>query len=181
MIYVGQSTRTQNLLASCLRDRGIFMKHFITSLVFVAFPLAAFAQTEAVLMPKSALTIVSSDKEIPLIVEVADDPEELATGYMFREGVPEGTGMLFDFGKPREANMYMRNVPFGLDMLFLDEEGTVLALAKMVQANSERRINPGFPVKGVLEIGEGQANALGIQPGDKVLHPVFGTGKVDTE
>ena len=91
-------------------------------------------------MPTSPLSIVTADKTISLTVEVADEQHELATGYMFREGVEDGTGMLFDFGDPREANMYMRNVPFGLDMLFLDTSGKVVAMAKHVQPESERRM-----------------------------------------
>lgn len=172
---------TETLLQPGLQARGVIMKHLISLFLIAGCPVTAFAQTAAVEMPKSDLVIVTADKEISLIVEVADEPEELATGYMFREEVPEGTGMLFDFGDPREANMFMRNVPFGLDMLFLDEKGEVLAVVKKVQAQSERRINPGFPVKGVLEIGEGQADAYGIQPGDTVRHPIFSTADADTE
>ncbi len=149
------------------------MKYIVASLFVASLSLTATAQTKAVSMPKSDLKVVTAEKEISLTIELADDPEELATGYMFREGVPEGTGMLFDFGEPREANMYMRNVPFGLDMLFLDEDGTVLAISKFVQPNSERRINPGFPVKGVLEIGAGKVDELGINPGDTVKHEIF--------
>ena len=56
---------------------------------------------------------------------------------------------------------------------FLGEDGDVLTIVSHVQANSERRINPGFPVKGVVELAAGQAKAFGIAPGDKVLHPIF--------
>tara|TARA_B100000809_G_C14899832_1_gene445847 strand:+ start:199 stop:738 length:540 start_codon:yes stop_codon:yes gene_type:complete len=158
-----------------------FMKYFISALLVSALSLPAFAQSEAVKMPTSPLSIVTADKTISLTVEVADEQHELATGYMFREGVEDGTGMLFDFGDPREANMYMRNVPFGLDMLFLDTSGKVVAMAKHVQPESERRINPGFAVKGVLELAEGQIDVLGIQPGDRVEHPIFKSDDADSE
>ncbi len=149
------------------------MKYTILALAFLGITLPASAQTEAQSLPTSPAIIDIGDTEINLTVELADDPAELATGLMFRQGVPEGTGMLFDFGNPREANMYMRNVPFGLDMLFLDTDGEILAIVARVQPFSERLINPGFPVQGVLEIGSGQANELGIEPGDIVRHAMF--------
>lgn len=153
------------------------MKYILASFALVLAPLPALAQTEAQDLPKTPLTIETSSGEIAITVEVADEPEELATGLMFRDGVPEGTGMIFDFGDPREANMYMRNVPFGLDMLFLSPEGKVMAIVSHVQPYSERTINPGFPVKGVLELASGEAQRLGIQPGDMIEHEMFATAE----
>ena len=63
------------------------MKYFISALLVSALSLPAFAQSEAVKMPTSPLSIVTADKTISLTVEVADEQHELATGYMFREGV----------------------------------------------------------------------------------------------
>lgn len=150
------------------------MKNIISSLLVFGLAFgSAYAQTEAQSLPESDLTIASGDETLSLTIELADEPEELATGLMFRDGIADDRGMLFDFGDPREVNMYMRNVSFGLDMLFLDETGEVMAIAQYVQPESERLINPGMPVKGVLEIGAGRAKALGIEPGDVVEHPMF--------
>ncbi|MAP95520.1 MAG: hypothetical protein CMK07_11265, partial [Ponticaulis sp.] len=106
-------------------------------------------------------------------VEFADDQLETATGLMFRESIADDKGMLFDFGEPREANMWMRNVSFPIDMVFTDTDGKVLAVVSHVQPYSERRINPGFPVKSVLELADGKAISLGIKPGDQLIHPMF--------
>lgn len=151
------------------------MKYAIASIAALMLPFGAYAQTEAQSLETSPLTILTNSGETNITVELADEPEELATGLMHRTGVPEGTGMLFDFGDPREANMYMRNVPFGLDMLFLNTEGEVMAIVAYVQPYSERTINPGFPVKGVLELAAGEAGRLGVKPGDKIVHAMFET------
>ena len=149
------------------------MKYVLPLLLSSGLVFGAFAQDQAQSLPESELVIVTDDAETTITVELADDPDELATGLMYRDGIAADRGMLFDFGDPREANMYMRNVSFGLDMLFLDEDGEVLAIAQHVQPYSERLINPGIPVKGVLELAAGQVKAFAIEPGDMVQHPMF--------
>lgn len=151
---------------------------FLSCALLFAVP-AAFSQTSAVSLPEGPLTIETREGAITITAEIADEPNEIATGLMFREGIAQDRGMIFDFGTPREPNMWMRNVPFPIDMVFLGEDGSVLTIVAHAQAESERHINPGFPVKGVLEIADGQASQFGIRPGDMVLHPIF--GNVDSE
>ncbi len=130
---------------------------------------AASAQLET-----GPLKIVSGGAVHDFTVELADDPEEVQTGLMNRESMAPDAGMIFDFGEPREANMWMKNTLIPLDMLFLDTDGTILAIARDAVPGSLRRINPGVPVKGVLELNGGQAEELGIEPGDVVQHEIFG-------
>ncbi|MAI89366.1 DUF192 domain-containing protein [Ponticaulis sp.] len=150
------------------------MKNILLASALFALIPAAQAQSEALYMPESSITIETAGGDISLTVEVADDPEETATGLMFREGIADDHGMIFDFGIPREPNMYMRNVPFAIDMVFMNEEGVVMAITAHAQPFSERHINPGFPVKSVLELADGQAAAFGIRPGDVIRHEIFG-------
>ena len=147
------------------------MIRFISSAFasLVLFLPAAFAQLET-----GPLTIMSGETEHSFTVELANDPEEVQTGLMNREELAENAGMLFDFGQPREANMWMKNTLISLDMLFIDPDGKVLAIARETVPGSLRRIKPGVPVKGVLELAGGRAAELGIEPGDTVHHDVFG-------
>ena len=66
------------------------------------------------------------------------------------------------------------NTLIPLDMLFIDAEGKVLAIAREAVPGSLRRINPGVPVKAVLELTGGRAAEFGIEPGDTVHHDIFG-------
>ena len=163
------------------------MKYIFASLALCLIAPTALAQTAAIesgqqqVLPKSPLTIVTSSGDLSFEVELADDPEETAVGMMFREGVPEGTGMILLFEQRREAFIYMRNVDFGLDVLYFDTDGEVLAIAHHVQAHSERIVNPGFPVQGVLEIGAGEASRLGIQPGDMLQHEIFSSTESESQ
>ena len=142
------------------------------SLVFVVcvwLIQAASAQLET-----SPLTIQTDDGDHAFTVELVDEPEEIRTGLMFRESLNADSGMLFDFGEPRQANMWMKNTLIPLDMLFMDSDGKILAIARDAVPGSLRTIGPGVPVKGVLEINGGLAEQLGVLPGDTVKHEIFG-------
>ena len=119
------------------------------------------------------VTIVSGEVEHAFVLELANDPEEIRVGLMSRDALPEAGGMLFDFGAPREPSMWMKDTRIPLDMLFVDSDGTVLAMAEDTEPMSTRIINPGVAVKAVIELNAGTAARLGIRPGDKVLHPIF--------
>lgn len=122
----------------------------------------------------SSLVVETQEKDISFTIEVADSVEETSQGLMFRENLADDAGMLFDFGAPREPNMWMKNTLIPLDMLFIDEEGMIVAIAAKARPHSERRISPGVPVKGVLEIRGGLSEELGVKPGDTVRHAIFG-------
>jgi uncharacterized membrane protein (UPF0127 family) len=106
-------------------------------------------------------------------VEIAVTPEEHQKGLMFRKSLPEGTGMLFDFGKEREVVMWMKNTYIPLDMLFIRRDGTISHIAENTTPFSEAHINSGGPVKGVLEVAAGTVRKDGIAVGDKVGHRFF--------
>lgn len=147
------------------------MIRFIFSLAFAAAFLlqAAFAQLDV-----TPLSVNSGGDTHEFTVEIADTPEAIQQGLMFRESLAPDAGMLFDFGMTRQAGMWMKNTLIPLDMLFILEDGRVVAIARNAQPGSLRSINPGVPVRAVLELAGGRAAELSIQPGDTVVHPVFG-------
>jgi len=106
--------------------------------------------------------------------EIADDNSERSTGLMFREKMPTTHGMLFDFGETRRIQMWMRNTPLPLDMVFLDNSGTVVRVVERTTPFSDDIIDSGAPVSHVLEINGGVARLIGIKPGDTLNHASFG-------
>lgn len=106
-------------------------------------------------------------------VELADTPEKIERGLMERETLAADAGMLFDFGAAAQTSMWMKNTPLSLDMLFLNERGKIVAIARDTAPGSERRISAGTPVRAVLELNAGTAKTLNIAPGSIVRHAVF--------
>jgi len=138
-----------------------------TSVFFVAF----LASAQVVTQP---LVIETDEGSHSFVVEMADEPEEISRGLMDRTEMAPDAGMIFDFGVPREASMWMKNTILPLDMLFLQPDGHIVAIARNTVPGSLAQINPGVPVKGVLELNAGRSAELGIEPGDTVRHEMFG-------
>ncbi len=87
--------------------------------------------------------------------------------------------MLFVYMPPRRASMWMENTLVSLDMLFIDEGGTVVKLIAYAQPGSHRSLESDFDVAAVLEIAGGRAAELGIRPGAILRDEAFGS--VDDE
>ena len=120
-------------------------------------------------------------KQAPVLItrslhsaELAVTDEERAKGLMFRKELPEGRGMLFDFKREQPVAMWMQNTYVSLDMIFIRDDGRIARIAENTEVLSERVIPSGVPVRAVLEVVAGTAKKLGIAPGDRVAHPLFG-------
>ena len=122
---------------------------------------------------ESALTIDAAADSFEFQVEMAVSPEQRSQGLMFRESLEEDRGMLFDFGRPQRASMWMRNTYVPLDMLFIDAEGWITQIAENTQPLSDAVVVSREPVRAVLELRGGVSAKLGIKPGDRVIHPMF--------
>jgi uncharacterized protein len=106
-------------------------------------------------------------------VELATTEEEKTTGLMYRKELPDGKGMLFDFSPAQEVSMWMKNTYISLDMIFIRPDGRVLRIAENTEPLSTKIIPSGGPAKAVLEVIAGTARKYGIQPGDRIAHPLF--------
>ena len=127
-------------------------------------------------LPKEKLVIVTRDgRQHVFHVEVATAASQQVVGLMFRPSVPEDGGMLFDWGVSRPSQMWMRNTIVSLDMVFINEDGTVRAIAEHTVPQSLAVIDSHGPVRATLELAAGTAERLDIRVGDHVLSPIFGT------
>ena len=147
----------------------MFLKRLLASLALLG-ALAASAGAEAI---REDLTVTSATGEHRFAVEIADDSQERARGLMFRRSMPDGEGMLFDFGEEQPASFWMENTYIPLDMLFIKENGMVESIAERTTPLSRAGVPSKGPVRYVLEINGGLSDKLGIKPGDKVSGPAL--------
>jgi hypothetical protein len=126
-------------------------------------------------LPKEELVILTHDGQRHVFhVEMALKTDQQITGLMFRPHVPADGGMLFDWGLPRESQMWMRNTISSLDMLFINPDGTIRGIAERTVPQSLAVIDSHGPVRATLELAAGTAERLDIRVGDTVQQRIFG-------
>jgi uncharacterized membrane protein (UPF0127 family) len=126
-------------------------------------------------LPKQRLVITTRDGTAhEFSVEMAVTPDQQTVGLMFRPTVPPDGGMLFDWGTPRNSQMWMRNTISSLDMVFINADGTIRSIAENTVPQSLAIIDSRGPVRATLELAAGTTARLNIRVGDKVQQRIFG-------
>ena len=138
--------------------------------------LACLVASELRAQAAEALTIRSKNGSHAFSVEVARTDADRTQGLMYRRSMPQDHGMLFNFGEPQPITMWMKNTYLPLDMVFIRADGTIARIARNTEPLSTRISPSGEPVPAVLELNAGVTARLGIEPGDRVEHPLFKPG-----
>ncbi len=119
--------------------------------------------------PETA-TIRTADGAAVFDVEVADSPEERATGLAGRDELAADGGMLFAFGEPVASRFWMKDTQIPLSIAFLDAEGRVLRILDMEPCRAEPCpvYDPHVTYVSALEVNRGAFGQAGIAEGDAV-------------
>ncbi|MEL6521417.1 MAG: DUF192 domain-containing protein [Pseudomonadota bacterium] len=147
------------------------MRHIIAAaLVFMASP--TWACTE------DLVSLRGDWGNARFSVEIADDAAERSRGLMFREAMPRSAGMLFLYERPQRVSFWMKNTLIPLDMIFLDETGTVKRVHSNAIPGDLTSIPGGDNIIAVLEINGGLSETFGINEGSQMQHPFFAANPV---
>lgn len=146
---------------------------FAMLLLGVACAQAPRAWTPAQLkdFPRSTLTIQRAAGRDTLQVFIADTPARQTQGLMWIRDLPADHGMLFLLDAPRPMQMWMKNTYIPLDMLFFAGDGRILRIVANTTPLSTDIISSESEVAGVLELKGGATRRMGVEVGDRLLHP----------
>jgi uncharacterized membrane protein (UPF0127 family) len=146
-----------------------------TFLILLFAALVGLLPHRGAAAPTTDLVIVSAGGPHAFKVELATTDTEKAQGLMYRRELAPDAGMLFDMGPgEHEATFWMKNTFIPLDMLFIRADGSIQNIAERTVPQSLATVPSDGPVRAVLEVNGGTAARLGIKPGDKVRHRLFG-------
>jgi uncharacterized membrane protein (UPF0127 family) len=123
--------------------------------------------------PHGKLDVAVGRKTITFDIWLADTPQRMSQGLMFVRSLAPQRGMLFVHEGPRELSMWMKNTYIPLDMVFIDARGRIQQIVAQTTPHSLETIRSNSPALAVLEIGGGEAQRLGLKPGQHVNHPAF--------
>lgn len=122
---------------------------------------------------EASVTISDESGERLAIVhtEVADTRHERYTGLSEHDSLAEGHGMLFVHDEEQQLTYVMRNMSFGIDIVFVDADGEITkiheARAPGPDENGEAMEYPGRG-KYVLEVPKGYMADNNVTEGDRI-------------
>ena len=117
------------------------------------------------------LTITNLDgKIIPIRVELARSIREMSKGYMGRENIPEGTGMLFIFKRDEKLSFWMKNTPTALSIAFISSSGEIREIYDMTPF-STASVESTVSVRYALEVPQGWFSKNNIGQGSTIQLP----------
>ncbi len=105
-------------------------------------------------------------------VEVADEPDEMALGLMFRTEMPADHGMIFIYPDEAQRSFWMKNTRLSLDILYFSSDLKLVDWYADVPPCKTPQC-PSYPsrannVRYVLELNAGKAAQIGVQKGDEL-------------
>ena len=106
--------------------------------------------------------------------EIVDTDETRTLGLSNRSSLDEGNGMLFNFKKPQKVYIWMKDMQFSIDVIWLDRSKIVTFIEKNFSPETYTKkppksiCSPKPDTMYVLEIPAGDAARLGIKMGSQL-------------
>lgn len=101
--------------------------------------------------------------------EVVDTEVLRKRGISGKEGLSTNQAMLLVFDKPDKHGIWMKNMKFSIDIVWLDISKKVVSISEEVSPDSYPLVyKPSEPSKYVIELGAGGVQKFGIKVGQKL-------------
>jgi uncharacterized membrane protein (UPF0127 family) len=144
-----------------LKQKTLFNFLFTYSLVFGELSYAKEFQKKKIELAQKVL-----------IVEVAETPEQLAFGLMFRQKLGPDEGMLFVFSEEAPRSFWMKNTLIDLSIGFFDRKRKLIDVKEMKSgAGVPDQALPSYisahPAKYALEMSKGWFDKNKIRIGER--------------
>lgn len=127
---------------------------------------------EQKLIPSDEYQVFFPVQALNIKVELAITDKQRKTGLMFRQALALDRGMLFKFESTETQNVWMRNVFFPIDVVFISRQGKVVALLKHLPPCLQQDTCPiyrsGVEAKYMLEINAGLIEQHNISIGQPI-------------
>ena len=129
-------------------------------------PLLFALAASATAAPLSQPSITLHGKRFS--TELALTDADRARGLMMRTQLAADHSMLFVFPDTEERWFWMKNTLIPLDMIFIDEAGTVVGIVERAEPQTLAPRTVGAKSRYVLEVNGGWSAANGVGKGDRV-------------
>lgn len=106
-----------------------------------------------------------SVKGVTFKTEIVSTKEAMSQGLSGRDKINNNAAMVFDFGETAQHCMWMKDMKFAIDILWLDESDKIIAIERSVKPESfpDKFCHNG---KTVVELAAGTVDRLPLYTGD---------------
>lgn len=111
------------------------------------------------------------EAKVTVDAELARSMAEGERGLMYRKQMGEDEGMLFYIDEKRIQTFWMHNTCIPLDMLFIDDDGTIVGVVESAPVLDDGARQVDCPSRFVLEVNAGWTRRHGVKPGQRVVIP----------
>lgn len=104
--------------------------------------------------------------ELAVDVEIASTPQARERGLSGRAGLGAGQGMLFIFESDGSWGIWMKNMRFAIDIIWVDSAGRVVTIAPAVSPETYPKVfYPSLSARYVLEVPAGFTRTNNVYEG----------------
>jgi len=126
-------------------------------------------QSESLALPEASIILGGES----FTVELAKTAESVIRGLSKRSFLPNNRGILLVFGRTGYHGIWMKEMRFSLDIVWIDEEGVVVDLRENVSPETFPEVfSPISPARYVLEVNAGVVGERNVRIGSRILPPV---------
>lgn len=146
--------------------RKIFQQSVLVMVLVMVAGTGCTSQDSNAPQKKLPQAVVSINS-IAVTVELAVTDAQKEKGLMFRDRVPEGTGMLFVYFEDRQLTFWMKNTKVPLSIAYIASDGTIVDIFDMTPY-SLAGVSSSRSVRYALEVRQGWFKDYNITVGDSV-------------
>ncbi len=141
----------------------------MTAILFLIYPKFYIRQ----LTDKNPQAVYFPKNNLKVDIEVAATPYQWSKGLMFRDSLPDGSGMLFVFPTEKTQSFWMKNTFISLDIIFISKDKKIVDVKENFEPCPAETImcpiyNSGAKSMYVLEVNAGFVKKNKIEIGDRV-------------
>ena len=143
----------------CGKSRAVCASTFALLLFFTACTAESPMEVQTLTLKRADGTTVS------VRAEMARSAAEQSRGFMKRENIPDGTGMLFVFDRDEKLTFWMKDTPHSLSIAYIDSSGRIRDTYDMTPF-SLAPVESSVSVRYALEVPQGWFDRVNIKVGD---------------